>query len=205
MLKTKYADPIKTMYYQIRKRIVVFLIMGIVFSFGIGLGLLGTILSNEELQIHIILFISFSFIFSITILCYSLAIMINPHLYRPVRTNPDIYKQLYLLAENTEYQDRLICLSGNIISPINMLYNITTTEKIVWVYLIKKKVYFADAGSELCICSVDTETHIELDGISKKELEQTIMIICYRCPNAAIGYTQDNIKRYNYILKNNKP
>ena len=124
MLKTKYADPIKTMYYQIRKRIVVFLIMGIVFSFGIGLGLLGTILSNEELQIHIILFISFSFIFSITILCYSLAIMINPHLYRPVRTNPDIYKQLYLLAENTEYQDRLICLSGNIISPINMLYNI---------------------------------------------------------------------------------
>jgi len=195
-------NPKKLMYSQIRKSQFLFLGIGGFLSLGFSPMFVlwfGGNTSFEEILISLAMFTPVFIMF-----LYGLIICIKPELHWSVRTNPEIFDKLDKLSANLKYRNKLIYVADDILAPVKQLFYITETDKILWVYIIRKKENFQDAGSDLCICSMDHVCRIQLDGVTERETLQTVQIISILCPNVQIGYTEANRKRYNTICKEYK-
>ena len=132
----------------------------------------------------------------IGIVCIVIGIMgiISPEKSFAVRSNPEIFDMAEEHFSNIRFKNDYVVLSDRMISAASYPASVSYMDEVFWVYVEKQKTNLVTTGKELIFDTARGIHRINIINIAMEDVENNIIrYFAEHCPNAAIGYSADNM------------
>lgn len=140
----------------------------------------------------------------IAMIAFGAKIYSNPMSSKILKKNPQLLMQADELFSDVLYQDDYIIFSNRVIANKKDVTQMAYLYEILWIYESKSSYNFVTTEHDVVIVTLNHTMKISIYGSGKQATHELLTKIYQLCPNARVGYTQENMAYCNQLKQANK-
>lgn len=190
MGREKIFEKIKKQASKMIKGSIVLLVLGI-------LATLFCLIAFEGEDLLFILFVSPLTVIGLILLICGIVRKSHPEKSNCFKKNPKLLEMADELFSNVVYEDNFIIASHKVLANKKDITQMVNTNEVVWIYEYTQSYNFVSTTHDLLVRTYDYTMRVSVYSKGQQTIIELIDKICNLCPNARVGYSDENFEYFN--------